>query len=164
MSARPQPANPAAGAELALEIERVFDAPCSLVYMMWTDPVHGSKWAPDGMEIIHNEADLRVGGRLRIGMRAPDGSEHWEGGVYCEIVPNKRLVFTHAWEDGKGGHSPETLVQVEFEDAGPNKTRMIFRQTGFGSAASRDGHDQGWTQAFDKLAAYVEVLHHKGIS
>jgi len=157
MSARPQPAKPA-GEELALEIVRIFDAPRSLVYAAWTDPVHGSKWAPQNMQIIHNEADLRVRGRLRIGMRSADGTEHWEGGIYREIVPNRRLVFTHSWEDGKGGRSPETLVSVEFEDAGIGKTRMTFRQTGFGSAASREGHSHGWDEAFDSLAAYIETM------
>jgi len=158
MPAKPNPANPAADGELALEIIRIFDAPRSLVYAAWTDPVHGSKWAPQGMQIIHNEADLRVGGRMRIGMRAADGREHWEGGVYREIVPNRRLVFTHSWVDANGDHSPETFVTVEFEDAGPGKTRMIFRQTGFESVASRDGHQQGWSKSFDDLAAYFTTL------
>lgn len=162
MSARPQSEKSAAGEELALEIVRVFDAPRSLVYAAWTDPVHGAKWAPHGMQIIHNEVDPRVGGTMRIGMRRADGVEHWESGVYREIVPNKRLVFTHSWEDGNGGRSPQTLVHIEFEDAGPGKTRMIFRQTGFGSVASRDGHFGGWSEAFENLATYVQALAHQG--
>lgn len=157
MPARPQPAK-AAGAEPALEIVRLFDAPRGLVYAAWTDQVHSTKWAPHDMRIIHAEADLRVGGKMRVGMRAPDGAEHWEGGVYREIVPNRRLVFTHAWEDGKGGRSPETLVRIEFEDASIGKTRMTFRQTGFGSAKSREGHSHGWNEAFDSLAAYIETM------
>ena len=151
MSTRPQPAS-AANEELALEIVRMFDAPRRLVYAAWTDQAHSTKWAPHNMQIIHIEADLRVGGKIRVGMRGADGVEHCESGVYREIVANERLVFTHAWEDGRGGRGPDTLVHVEFEDAGPGKTRMIFRQTGFGSVASRDGHRQGWNESFDKLA------------
>lgn len=154
MPRRPQNERAAGAEETVLEIVRMFDAPRSLVYAAWTDPVHATKWAPHDMKIIHAEADLRPGGKIRIGMRHENGSEHWEGGIYREIVENERLVFTHAWEDGRGGRGPETLVRVEFEDAGPGKTRMIFRQTGFASAASRDGHRQGWNEAFDDLAAY----------
>src|SRR5207244_3027674 len=95
MSARPQPANDVAGAELALEIERVFNAPRRLVYAAWTDQAHSTKWAPHNMQIIHVEADLRVGGKIRVGMRGVDGVEHWESGAYREIVANERLVFTH---------------------------------------------------------------------
>jgi len=158
MSAKPQNAPAAAGEELALEIERVFNAPRSLVYAAWTDPVHATKWAPHGMKIIHTEAELRPGGKIRVGMRHVNGAEHWESGVYREVVANERLVFTHAWEDDEGNRGPETLVRVEFEDAGPGRTRMFFRQTGFSSIASRDGHRQGWSESFDDLAAYFGTL------
>ena len=158
MSARPQKTPSAASEELALEIVRVFNAPRRLVYAAWTDPVHATKWAPHGMKIIRAEAELRTGGKIRFGMRHVTGAEHWVSGAYREIVPNERLVFTHAWEDDDGNRGPETLVRVEFEDAGPGKTRMIFRQTGFESVASRDGHQQGWSESFDDLAAYFTTL------
>lgn len=158
MSAKPQSAPAAADAEPVLEIVRVFDVPRQLVYAAWTDPVHSTKWAPHDMTIIHAEADLRVGGTIRVGMRSENGEEHWESGVYREIVENERLVFTHAWEDAAGRRGPDTVVHVEFEDAGPGKTRMHFRQTGFASAASRDGHRLGWNEAFDDLAAYFATL------
>ena len=151
MSAKPQndPAD-----EPVLEIVRVFNAPRSLVYAAWTDPVHSTKWAPRDMKIIHAEADVRPGGKIRVGMRHENGDEHWESGVYREVVENERLVFTHAWEDARGKRGPETLVRIEFEDAGPGKTRLTLRQTGFASVASRDGHRVGWGEAFDDLAAY----------
>jgi uncharacterized protein YndB with AHSA1/START domain len=110
------------------------------------------------MKIIHADAELRLGGKIRVGMRHENGDEHWESGAYLEIVPGERLVFTHAWEDGNGNRGPETVVHVEFEDAGPGKTCMRFRQTGFGSIASRDGHRQGWNESFDDLAAYFASL------
>ncbi len=157
MSARPQNKQ-AAAAEPELEIVRVFDAPRHLVYAAWTDPVHSTKWCPQGMRIIHCEGDLRPGGKIRVGMRHDSGEEHWQVGAYVEIVENERLVFTHAWDDGQGGTSPQTLVRVEFEDAGSGRTRMIFRQTGFTSTASRDGHREGWMQAFDSMDAYVTTL------
>ena len=159
MSTRPQNEPAATDAGPVLEIVRVFNAPRSLVYAAWTDPVHATKWAPDGMKIVHVEADLRPGGKIRVGMRHENGDEHWESGVYREIVENERLVFTHAWEDAEGRRGPETIVRVEFEDAGHGKTRMTFRQTNFVSVASRDGHRQGWSEAFDDLAAYFDTLN-----
>ena len=158
MSAKPQSEPAVAGEELALDIVRVFNAPRSLVYAAWTDPEHATKWAPHGMKIIYAQAELRPGGKIRVDMRHENGDEHWESGVYREVVKNERLVFTHAWEDAQGRRGPETVVRVEFEDAGPGKTRMVFRQTGFTSIASRDGHRLGWNESFDDLAAYFATL------
>ena len=75
-------------------------------------------------------------------------------GTYREIVPPERLVFTHAW-CGEGGQSgPETLVTVTFE-AVPGGTLMRFTQTGFANEWARDGHGGGWSECFERLAAYL---------
>jgi uncharacterized protein YndB with AHSA1/START domain len=142
----------APSADLSLEITRVFDAPRTQVFAAWTRREHLMHWcAPDGFEITLCEGDPRIGGAWRSSMRSPDGMDHRVRGVYREIVPNRRLVFTHAWdgEDGRPGH--ETVVTVTFEDE-RGKTRMTFRQTGFKSAASRDGHRGGWSESFERLA------------
>ena len=86
-------------------------------------------------------------------MRAPDGQELWLGGIYREIVANRLLVMTHAWDDGgKPGH--ETLVTVRFADLGA-KTRVTLEQTGFDSVESRDGHRGGWSECLDILAEHL---------
>ena len=50
--------------------------------------------------------------------------------------------------DGKPGH--ETLVTITFDER-DDKTEMVFMQTGFADTASRDGHREGWNEAFDAL-------------
>jgi uncharacterized protein YndB with AHSA1/START domain len=149
MSARAEAAEPA---DRVLLIERVFDAPRPLVFAAWTEREHLVRWgAPHGFTVIHCEAELRPGGAWRAGMRSPEGREHWNGGVYREIVPPERLVYTFAWEDetGKPGH--ETLVTITFAEEG-EKTRMTFRQAVFQTVEDRDGHQGGWSEAFEKLA------------
>ncbi len=42
-------------------------------------------------------ADVRVGGSFHVGFRGNDGDRHDVSGVYREIVPNEKLVFTWAW-------------------------------------------------------------------
>lgn len=92
-------------------------------------------------------------------MVAPDGVEHRLSGVYEEIVQDELIVFTHAWldENGKRGH--ETVVTVRLEDEG-NKTRLTFEQAFFDSVESRDGHQGGWTQCFERLAELLTKLQH----
>ena len=134
-----------------LVITRVFDAPRELVWKAWTEPERIKQWlAPKDFTIPVAEGDLRPGGAWRSSMRKPDGTDLWLGGVYREIVEPERLVFTHAWLDEKGKPGPETVVTVTLtERAG--KTEMNFRQTGFDSVESREGHSDGWNQCFTKL-------------
>lgn len=139
-------------ADLDLTIKRVFDAPRELVYKAWTDAELGRRWsAPPGFSVPDSQADVRVGGAWRLCMRKPGEKDLWVGGVYREVVPPARLVFTHAWDDAEGKPGHETLVTVTLEPRA-GKTEMTFTQTGFESVESRDGHGEGWSECFDQLA------------
>jgi uncharacterized protein YndB with AHSA1/START domain len=145
-------------AETELVITRIFEAPRELVWKCWTEPEHLKQWgAPHGFTVTLAEGELKVGGRWRGTMRAAVGSEHTNGGVYREIVPPERLVYTFAWEDEHGRPGHETLLTIKFQDLG-GRTRMIFRQTGFESVSSRDGHGGGWNESFERLGDYVAQL------
>jgi len=137
---------------LELVIDRVFNAPRDLVWKAWTDPEMMKVWsAPRGFTIPRSEGELRVNGPWRATMVKPDGERLNLGGKYLEIAEPERLVFTHCWMDENDNPtSPETTVAVTLTQRG-NKTEMNFRQTGFDSAGSRDGHSGGWTECFDKL-------------
>ena len=56
------------------------------------------------------EADVRVGGRFRIVMRGADGEEHDVSGIYREVVPNEKLVFTWAWRSTPERESLVTIL------------------------------------------------------
>lgn len=134
-----------------LVLTRIFAAPRALVFAAWTESKHMKKWsAPNGFTIPVAQGDLRVGGKWKACMVTPQGEKLWLGGVYREIVKNKKLVFTHAWQGG----DEETLVTVRFADH-PRGTKMMFEQSGFGSAGSRDGHKGGWTECFVRLADHL---------
>jgi uncharacterized protein YndB with AHSA1/START domain len=134
-----------------LTITRVFDASRGEVWKAWTDPERIKQWsAPKEFTMPVSEGELRPGGAWRACMRKPDGTELWLGGVYREIVEPERLVFTHVWLDEQGRPGPETLVTVTFTER-DGKTEMNFRQTGFESTDSRNGHADGWNECFDLL-------------
>ncbi|HEU4641170.1 MAG TPA: SRPBCC domain-containing protein [Gemmatimonadaceae bacterium] len=135
-----------------LVITRTFDAPRELVWSAWTERERAMRWAgPKDFTAPELEGDVRPGGAWRTVLRSPDGEDHPQHGVYLEVVPPERLVFTFAWDSAPEN---EMLVTVTFtERAG--KTEMVFRQTGFPSVESRNGHEGGWTQAFDRLAEHL---------
>jgi uncharacterized protein YndB with AHSA1/START domain len=147
--------NTGSSAERALVIERVFNAPRELVFQAWTDPEHIRKWfGPRDHPATQMSMDVRPGGRWRGCLRSTEtGNDLWLGGVYREIVPPERLVFTFAWEE-EGERGLETLVTITLVEQG-EKTRMIFRQSPFQSSGERDGHHGGWTSTFDRLDDYL---------
>jgi uncharacterized protein YndB with AHSA1/START domain len=138
-----------------LVVTRVFDAPPALLFDLWVDPQHlGNWWGPRAYPMTQIEMDVRPGGAWRGLLKGrDDGAELWQGGVFREVAPPHRLVFTFAW-DAPGERGLETLVTVDFADEG-GKTRMTFRQTPFQSIGEREGHRDGWSSCFDRLDEYV---------
>jgi uncharacterized protein YndB with AHSA1/START domain len=140
--------------QIELVIKRTLDAPRALVWRAWTDPEHAKAWGPKGFTTPVREMEFKPGGVWRAVMISPDGKEYRQHGVVREVVPEKKLAFTFMWDD----HPEEqTLVTVTFADRG-DKTEMTFRQSGFKSDGSRDGHRGGWNEAFDALAQVLAKL------
>jgi len=135
----------------SLRITRTFAAPREKVFKAWTDPAALKKWfAPgDDYATLIAEVDLRVGGRYRIQIRSPKGHLNTVAGVYREIEPPEKLVFTWSWQEG-GMDVGETLVTVEFRDRG-NTTELILTHEVFPTAEGRDEHSKGWAGCLDRL-------------
>jgi uncharacterized protein YndB with AHSA1/START domain len=139
---------PDLAAKPSLTIERRLNASPAEVYRAWTDPQKIVRWwGPRQAETLHAEADARVGGRFRVISRTPDGEQHDVGGVYREVAPNEKLVFTWAWRTMP---ERESLVTVAFKSDGGG-TVMTLTHEQFFDEAARDGHRYGWTGALDKL-------------
>lgn len=147
-----------AAADRELVITRIFDAPRSLVFKLWTQPEHLVRWwGPRDFTTPSATMDVRLGGAYRTCIRSPEGKDHWMRGIYREITPPERLVFTFAWEDEDGQPGPETLVTVIFAEH-DGKTKLTFHQAVFETVTARDEHEGGWTECLDRLAKYLAEL------
>lgn len=147
---------PNATTEHRLVLERDYAAPPETVFHCWTDPDHLARWfIPNAAYSCgFAEVDLRVGGQYRIGMRNHEKNEtHVVGGVYREIAPHVRLVFTWAWESPVQPPD-ETLVTVSFQPTGEG-TRLVLVHERFPTAEMRNAHDQGWSGCLNKLREVV---------
>lgn len=141
--------------ELALEIDRVFEAPRELVWLLWRDPEHMVRWhGPEGFSLLACDMDFRVGGTWRRCMSNGPGYTHWISGKYLEIVEPSRLSFTYV--NAYDGF--ETVVTMDFVALDNGRTRMLFRQTPFISREERDGHGWGWTSGFELFARYLQLF------
>ncbi len=139
-----------------LEVRRTIAAPREVVFRAWTEPEMLMKWwrVDAGWSTPIAEVDLRVGGRYRLGMLEPDkDGPYVVGGVYREVTPPDRLVFTWAWEGP--GSAEETLVTVEFLDLG-GTTEVVLTHQNFADQNMRDEHQKGWGGCLAQLAYLVE--------
>jgi uncharacterized protein YndB with AHSA1/START domain len=145
-------------ADNELLIMRTFNAPPSVVFALWSSAEHMKRWmGPKDFTCPEATIDFRVGGSYRAMIKSAKYGENWFSGVYGEIVPDKRLVFTFTWENEGPSEGVETLVTITFEER-DGKTVQTFHQAPFSSVERRDSHVGGWSEAFDKQAAYAENI------
>lgn len=140
-----------------LEMRRTIRTSREKAFAAWTNPDQLRQWfaVAEGFTTPIAEVDLKVGGRYRLGMKPPgDNPLLIVGGVYQEIMPPERLVFTWQWESADP-NEPETLVTVEFyEDAGG--TEVVLKHERFTDVAQRDKHGEGWAGCLKNLERLLE--------
>jgi len=98
------------------------------------------------------EADLRVGGKVRVVMRRPDGSEAQMQGEYTLIDRPRRLEMTWTFDDDP---SNEQLIEVSFsESEGSTTVRLV--NSAISTDERRDSQDWGWNACLDQLDRLLE--------
>ncbi len=145
-----------------LVITRVFDAPRALVFKAWTETRHVTQWwGPKGFSNPVCEMDVRVGGTLRIHMRAPDGVVYPMSGVFEEIVPPERLVFVSSALDGDGKSMFDILNTVLFAEQHGKTTLTLQARVISATALAPQylkGMEMGWTQSLDRLEQKLTTM------
>jgi uncharacterized protein YndB with AHSA1/START domain len=153
-----------------LSITRIFDAPRGIVWRAWSEPRYFIRWwGPEKFTTPVCRMQFRVGGVYLWCMRSPEALDFWTTGVYREIVPFERIVYTDSFSDEKGkvisasnygldaDFPAELLVTVTFEELA-GKTKMTLRHAGMPSDQMSDQTAQGWNESFDKLAASLNRI------
>jgi uncharacterized protein YndB with AHSA1/START domain len=149
--------------ERDLHMTRLFDAPAELVYRCWTDPEHLTSWyTPRPYTTPSAELDVRPGGTSLIVMRSGEGEEFPNRGVYLEVAPNRRLVFTDAYTEAwKPSEKPFMTVELDFEEEG-GKTRLTANVRHW-SSEDRKRHEEmgfhdGWGTAWTQMEAHLRTM------
>ncbi len=122
--------------ERTVVISRVFQAPRKLVYEAFTDPKQVVEWwGPDGFTTTVLEMDLRPGGKWRLVMHGPDGTNYPNEMTFTDVVPMERIELDLV--GGKQGATPVRLhktITWTDEDGG---TRLTLKNV-FESRELRD--------------------------
>lgn len=110
-------------------------------------------WGPDAGPTLHADVDVRPGGRFSVVFRLLNGEEHNPTGIYREVIPERKLVFT--W-DLPGAREPESLVTFLLKpiDGG---TELTLLHEHLPDEAARGSHEQGWNGLLDKLPLFLGV-------
>ncbi|WP_043617791.1 SRPBCC family protein [Nonomuraea candida] len=142
-----------------IEITRVLEAPRDVVYAAWTQPEHFTHWWGAPLETI--SMDVRPGGEWKATIVVDEENQVPFAGVYQEIVPNERLVYTLVDLSGREpaeqqAAGPET-VTVTFSDSGSG-TKMVFVQEGNLPDDEIPRAAEGWGFFFDALGEYVTKI------
>jgi uncharacterized protein YndB with AHSA1/START domain len=148
-----------------LKLERVVNVPRDLLWTCWTTPEHIKNFfIPVPHKVIECDIDLRVGGRFNTVFEV-DGQTMQNNGVYLDIDPGKKLVFTDGYAEGwKPAENPFMTAILLLDDVGEGKTRYtaIARHA---TAEKRQQHEQmgfheGWGIVLDQLVEYVKGMRH----
>ena len=132
-----------------VRIERTFQAPIEQVFDAWTSPEVMRRWfhcAPD-WETPVAEVDLRVGGKVRVAMRRPDGTEVEARGEYTLIDRPTRLEMIWTFDDEP---SNEQLIELSFSESA-GSTTVLMVNSGISTGERREAQDWGWHGCFHEL-------------
>ena len=139
----------------SLTLTRRLRARPEKVYAAWTEPEKLAQWfGPSQVKAgsVKAEIDLRAGGRYRISFDSANGEYNQVDGIYREVVPNERVVFSWAWHSTP---ERESLVTVSLKPDGGG-TLLTLHHEQFFNEAARDGHQHGWNELLGKLDNYLD--------
>ena len=160
---------PASSATVDREIviSRVIDAPRELVFEVFTEVRHLSKWwGPEGFSTTTRAFEFRAGGVWEFVMHGPDGTDYQEWICWTEIAAPERIALLHG-ESRDDPNAFESVLTFAPEGSDGAATRIVMR-TVFRSKEQRDEAVEkyhaieGGEQTLGNLAAYVAEMVGKG--
>ena len=141
-----------------LTVEREYAYPPEAVFKAWTQEDALRKWmGPEDVSAPESQMDARVGGKLIIPMITPNGKNPIARGEILELIPDRKLRFTWAWDQEDGSPGQRTVITLEFIPT-EKGTKLSLHQTDFVDEETRDHHIHGWTGCCVKLEGYLAAL------
>lgn len=146
-----------------LSFTRLLNAPRASIWRCWTESALLTQWfCPPPWTVSKADLDTRPGGASLIVMNGPDSEVMPNRGVYLDVVPNERLVFTDAFTQAWLPSQKAFMVgTIEMADQ-DGKTRYTATVRHW-SAEDRDAHEKmgffvGWGIATDQLEALAGTI------
>jgi uncharacterized protein YndB with AHSA1/START domain len=147
-----------------IRLERIVDATPDRAFQHWVDAGARRRWyAPDDSWIVvEAETDLRVGGEWHVLFGPTPDELYLEHGVFEEIDPPHRVVYTTRYEYPDGRPSFETHVTVTFEPS-RDRTLLTVVDTGYPSVEQRATNESGWPGFIDRYEQTLSSPPHPAL-
>lgn len=149
-----------------LSVTRYIDAPPETVYHVYTERT-AEWWVPKPWTTPAVDWDLRTGGRMYTEMCSPEGDTDGGEGIFLEVVPGERIVWTNAF---KSDWQPQVLsnqgcdlamvaiITLESEGTGTRYTARVRHWDDEAVEKHREmGFQEGWSQCAAQLAELAEA-------
>jgi uncharacterized protein YndB with AHSA1/START domain len=141
--------------DLDIVSARTFDAPRERVFEAFGDPARLARWwGPAGFTSTIHEYDLRPGGRWRLTMHAPDGTDYPSESVFVEIVRPERIVFRHVSAE----HPYEMTISLDQQGDATRVTWRMRHASASECARVKPFVVAGNEENFDRLAGELERI------
>ena len=138
----------------SIVVKRTFSASPQRLFEAWCRPELMTQWffpAPGWRTEV--SADVRPHGSYRVAMYDPAGGVHVQEGVYREIQPASRLVFT--WTCTELGVT-DSVVTLDLVDRGELTELVITHELPDDPNILRE-HEGGWIGCLGSLARLIET-------
>jgi uncharacterized protein YndB with AHSA1/START domain len=147
-----------------LVLARVLDASPEALYRCWTDPELIPKWftpRPWTTEVVR--LDLKPGGASRFTMRGPDGEVFPNDGVFLELEPGRKVVFTDNYTEGWVPNPDPMMTAVITFEARPDGKTLYTARVGHPSAEKKAQHEAmgfhgGWGICAEQLEEVAKTV------
>ncbi|PWC62505.1 ATPase [Azospirillum sp. TSH7] len=143
-------------AERTMVLERVIQAPRSLVWGAWMNPETLPQWwGPDGFSCRTTRIDLRAGGEWVFDMIAPDGTVFPNHHRYGEVRPEERIGYTLLWGENGPKHADAWAMFEDLDGATKVTLGMVFTTASEFQEAKGFGAEKLGQQTLGKLERFV---------
>lgn len=140
---------------------RVFDAPRRLVFEAHSKCEHVSRWwGPRGSTLSTCEMDFRPAGAWRYVVRGTDGEDSPFKGVFREIVPPERLVWTFIYdvEPYSVHETIETLIFTEQDGKTTLTNTSLYPSVEVRDGMIASGMEAGARETLDRLEEHLASM------
>ena len=147
--------------ECELVLVRETHVPRKKLFAGWTQAELYPKWfCPKPWFVSEVKLDVRPGGTSEMLFNGPNGEQFTNRGMFLEVVPNEKLVFTDCFlADWEPNPNFMFVAYITFEALPNGGTRYTVRARHWTKEACEKhgamGFEKGWSSAFDQLIDLV---------
>ena len=137
-----------------VRFHRVFAAKPDKIYRAFLEPDAIASWLPPyGFLCTVHLLEAKVGGSHRMSFRNfTTGEIHSFGGVYLDLVPGKRIVYTDRFDDPNLPGEMKVTVALKAVSTG---TELAIEQSGIPDMIPPEACYLGWQDSLQKLEKLV---------